>query len=88
MSSLGENIDKLVEKKIEKSGNGTGTLITAIRLLNRGGAVRWALRVLTKEVEFKGEKKPLMEWVLAKYAGESQCPTVAHFVAPHSLRWV
>ncbi len=23
-----------------------------------------------------------MEWVLAKYVGESQCPTVTHFVAP------
>jgi len=81
MSSLSENIDKIVEKKIESSGSGAGALIAAIRILNRG-AVRWALRLLTKEVEFNGERKPLMEWVLAKYVGEEQCPTVAHFVAP------
>lgn len=82
MSSLGDHIDKLVERKVEDSGSGAGALIAAIRLLNRGGVVRWALRVLTKEVEFNGERKPLMEWVLAKYVGESQCPTVTHFVAP------
>jgi hypothetical protein len=85
MSSLSENIGKIVEKKIESSGSGAGALIAAIRILNRG-AVRWALRLLTKEVEFNGERKPLMEWVLAKYVGEEQCPTVAHFVAPF-LRW-
>ncbi len=62
-------IDSLVEKKASQV-DATGTIITAIRLLNRGGAVRWALRALTREVELNGgERKPLMEWVLARYAG-------------------
>ncbi|GGP19366.1 heme biosynthesis protein [Thermocladium modestius] len=73
-------IDSLVEKKASQV-DATGTIITAIRLLNRG-AVRWALRALTREVELNGERKPLMEWVLARYAGEKQCPIVAHMIAP------
>jgi Predicted Fe-S oxidoreductases len=81
VASLGENLDKIIEKNNKNSGSGAGALIAAIRILNKG-AVRRVLRLFTKEVEFNGERKPLMDWVLAKYVGEEQCPTVAHFVAP------
>jgi radical SAM protein with 4Fe4S-binding SPASM domain len=73
-------IDDIIERKAASS-DATGTIVTAIRLLNKG-VTRWALRALMKEVEMRGERKPLMEWALAKYAGEEQCPTIAHLISP------
>ncbi|MFP3045403.1 MAG: radical SAM/SPASM domain-containing protein, partial [Thermocladium sp.] len=60
-------IDDIIERKAASS-DATGTIVAAIRLLNKG-VTRWALRALMKEVEMRGERKPLMEWALAKYAG-------------------
>ena len=73
-------IDDIIERR-SSGTDATGTIVAAIRLLNKG-VTRWALRALMKEVEMQGEKKPLMEWALAKYAGEKQCPTIAHLIAP------
>ncbi|MGC9226293.1 radical SAM protein [Caldivirga sp.] len=72
-------IDNITSKASERSG--TGALIAAIRMLNRG-AIRHALSALMKEIEFNGERKPLLEWVMAAYAGNEPCPTVAHLASP------
>jgi hypothetical protein len=86
MSSLTENIDKIVGEKIESSGSGAGALIAAIRILNRG-AVRWALRLLTKEVEFNGEKETIDGVGIGKStlvrSNAQRLPTSWR----HSLRW-
>lgn len=76
MSSITDKIDDELSRR-----SGTGALIAAIRILNRG-AVRHALSALMKEVEFNGRKKPLLEWVMAAYAGNEPCPIIAHMVSP------
>ena len=79
MSSEAKVSVKNVEEK--NGGSATGAVVAAIRILNRG-FVRYALKLMMKEVEFNGERKPLMEWVLASYATGQECPTVAHFFLP------
>jgi len=51
MSSITDKIDDELSRR-----SGTGALIAAIRILNRG-AVRHALSALMKEVEFNGREE-------------------------------